>query len=257
MVLQKWWWNEFGLRFPTQQQRCPPLLWLCSTLANCRIITPPTWPFVDTVADCFFLPLPRVSPTSHPPLNKRLLQTRQKSNDEMPMMQEQQSGFNLGHQLCASNLNVNGMCHFLDASEGETQTGYNFFFTTTFHITRGHGCLPTNRKRSDLFTNYTVVADVFAIHKHCQPLMILIFIPGLSWEGNKQKTDKPIYLPVLQKKGRSRQVSQLAKFSCLWCWGKKVSSKFFCNKQTVCFAPTIVQSELSLRSRQSSNIHCN
>lgn len=80
------------------------------------------------------------------------------------------------------------------------QTGdFFFFFITTFHIMQGHGCLPTNRKRSDLFTNYTAVADVFAIHKHCQALMILIFIPGLSWEGKKQKADKPVTLPATQQ----------------------------------------------------------
>lgn len=71
---------------------------------------------------------------------------------------------------------------------GKTQTDdFFYFFIMTFHITQRHGCLPTNRKRSDLFTNYTAVADVFAIYKHCQALMSLIFIPGLSGEGNKQK----------------------------------------------------------------------
>lgn len=80
-----------------------------------------------------------------------------------------------------------------------------FFFIMTFHITQRHGCLPTNRKRSDLFTNYTAVADVFAIYKHCQALMILIFIPGLSRERNKQKTDKP--------ESCRRHLSQCDKFS--------------------------------------------
>lgn len=105
----------------------------------------------------------------------------------------------MGHQLCASHLNVNGMCHFLDASEERRRRVIFFFFIMTFHITQGHGCLPTNRKRSDLFTNYTAVADVFAIHKHCQALMILIFIPELSWEGNKQKTNRPVELPATQQ----------------------------------------------------------
>lgn len=127
------------------------------------------------------------------------------------------------------------MCHFLDASE-ERRRRVIFFFITTFHNMRGHGCLPTNRKRSDLFTNYTAVADVFAIHKHCQALMILIFIPGLSWEGNKQKTDKPFETPSNTAGSCRRRVSQWDKFSCSAKKKKKVCSKFLCCKQTLNFA---------------------
>lgn len=37
-----------------------------------------------------------------------------------------------------------------------------------------------------MLTNYAAAADVFAMHKHCRPLMMFIFIPGLSWEADKQ-----------------------------------------------------------------------
>lgn len=65
------------------------------------------------------------------------------------------------------------------------------FFIATFHIRRGRGCLPTNRKRSDLLTNYAAAADVFAMHKHCQPVMMFIFIPGLSWEADQPNQSNP------------------------------------------------------------------